>query len=76
MNEKEARENTNGLQPIVVSPSYLIGEANGYLEAIEKAKVLEEALKVYHSPMDAHAPKEKIEGCPICKALAKWEKNK
>jgi hypothetical protein len=74
MNEKEARAIIEKDKPIhgYSPPSYY--QAKGYLEAIEKAKVLVEALEYikYWAPEEsASAIRDRIKS-----ALAQWEKMK
>jgi len=78
MNEKEAREILRN-PSIDIQDEALRQEAKGYLEAIKKAKVLVEALKVgllvaEESLEYGASTQPEIE--LIEEALAKWEKGK
>lgn len=72
MNKKEAKEivNLQGHSKGNLGTFPLVCEAKGYLEAIEKAKVLVEALEELSDGFDPAVSKITNE------ALAQWEKEK
>ena len=80
MNEKEAREIWNTARPSQhPQDGPRLMYAKGYLEAIEKAKVLEEALEyiIKHQEYVSETMAELSTTRKIAKeALAKWEKEK
>jgi len=74
MNEKEARELTDGLICEFNDWDEKKKYAFGYLEAIEKAKVLEEALYDQCTCLGRGSIGQT--SCKYCQLIYKWEKEK